>query len=321
MYTLFSVSHLILRYIQPRQAKKIASISKYWRELLKDDSIWEYWLSKFIQNKSLLEKLIEVKKGGEIYKSYKGMVITYIIKKRKINFKYETTGEHLDSYIFQQATTIGLSYNIYDAYNKNNTNGTKGSIVLHKNSSNDYISTNPVVSNIGITNSNNNNNDYNTLSDDSSNNSVSADNFSPRKSASTTKLAPKSRRSKKQNYFLDIYVGGEVVEGGEIGFSLKLNGFPILNYKYLWNGTTNTHTTALLDNARWKQHDIVRCQVDSKNHTFTFYQNGRMVCAPAHFHQKIESNAIFKTGSAVSACAFTLRWARSGIQILQCKAY
>lgn len=123
-----------------------------------------------------------------------------------------------------------------------------------------------------------------------------------------------------KSYFFDIFLGGPECEGTEIGVFLKLNGATILSFKYLSCGlfSSSKQTVTLIDNPAWSQYDIVRCKIDTKNHQVMFLKNGQHVCEPIQYLLLLNNPHTFKTRKSKFECSFTLRWARSGIKILQC---
>jgi len=128
-----------------------------------------------------------------------------------------------------------------------------------------------------------------------------------------------------KSYILDIYLGGWV-DGGEIGVTLRPNRNTTIAFKYDWTGIVSVNhiaNNALQTRHVWEQHDVIRCKVDTESLNVLFYKNREMVGEPIQFKSFIMTKFRYskKKGKASSCdCSFSLRWARKGIKILQCRA-
>jgi len=271
----------ILRFIHPRISGKLSLICRLWRDMVRDERTWKMWLQVLISDRSLLNALILLKSDS-----------TGTIQNN--SHQTATQNGNILSIIKNKATSRHSSAN-----NNNNTNNAE---ITYRDLVIDFLLRKKTIQ---FT-------------------SVVGKSFSFHNSYIVQETETPFLRCDK-SYIMDIYLGG-CVDGGEIGVNLRPNTKTMINFKYYWQGmvsATNIANNSFQTKHTWEQYSIIRCKVDSEALTISFYKNKELVCDPIAFKSFISSKFRYSRKSIAASCdcSFTLRWARKGIKILQCRAY
>jgi len=273
----------ILKYTHPRSALTLSLINRAWRDIIRDDGTWKLWLIMQIPTKddSLLKTLLKQSSGSTVQQQQQQ-------QQQQNNTPNTTTQSNNILSILKRSIGGGSTQNELNFFTT-----TYKDMVL----------------------------DYIIRKRDIQFTTVVGKSFSFHNSYVVQETETLFMRCDK-SYILDIYLGG-CVDGGEIGVTLRPNKNTNITFKYDWTGVVSVNHIAnnvLPTTHVWEQDSVIRCKVDTETLNVLFYKNREMVGEPIQFKSVLVTNWYSKKGRAASCeCSFSLRWARKGIKILQCR--